>query len=92
MKKKDIYNHGEGAFIVREKITKRQAMILVDHAKGRIIFEYDDSSERRDQLRNAYMLGQQMLDKKEISSVIDYVTNPDMPKRVQYRNGNPVIQ
>lgn len=88
MKKKDIKQYGPLTAIVREHITSRTARIEVTHPKGKDIFEYEDSSERRDQLRNALMLAQRMLDNGEVAKIMDEVTDPAVPRRVMMREGH----
>lgn len=87
MKEKDITNYGPLTAIVREHVTRRTARIEVTHPNGKDIFEYEDSSERRDQLRNAFMLAQRMVDDKAVAKIIDEVTNPAAPRRVMMQHG-----
>lgn len=88
MKKKDIKRYGRLTAIVRERITSRTVRIEVIYPRGACLFEYEDSSERRDQLRNAFMLAQRMLDNGVVAKIMDEVTDPAVPRRVTVQNGN----
>lgn len=88
MKKKDIKRYGRLTAIVRERITSRTARIEVTYPRGAYIFEYEDSSERRDQLQNAFTLSQRLMDNGVVAKIMDEVTDPAVPRRVTVRNGN----
>lgn len=80
-------NFSTRAAIVTEVITKRQARIQLDHPGGREIFEYDDTSERRDQLRNALMQAKDLVEKKIAVCLVDGASDPRVAICVEYVGG-----
>jgi hypothetical protein len=85
--KKDAADYGPWTAIVREKVTQRTARIEVVHPHGRDIFEYDDSSERRDQFRNALVLCEAMQRDGKIRRIVELVTDPALPHHVTMKDG-----
>lgn len=63
--------------ILKEHWTRKGGRYVVSHPKGKDTFEFDDSSEQRDQLMNAYHFCQDLKDKGEVHKILDYVQKKD---------------
>lgn len=59
--------------VIKEKWTKRGGRFEIKSPANTTIFEFDDSSEMRDQLRNARFEAQRMLDHGVVKFVADHV-------------------
>lgn len=82
MRKTDLANFGPFTVVIRDIVTRRQARIEVSHPEGKCVFEYDDSSERGDQLRNAVFFAHALETRGGVNKIVEYITDPNVPHRV----------
>lgn len=61
--------YGKNVVLIREKWSRKGGRFQIKHAKGLDIFEFDSTSESRDQLRNACFRAQQLINEGTCKSV-----------------------
>ena len=76
-------DYAKNVVVIKEIWTKRDDRIEVKW-KERDIFEFDDSQERADQLRNARSLAQRLLDTHQVIKIVDEVDPPEKPTLIMW--------
>ena len=78
--------------VVKEHWTKKGGRFVLTHPEGKDTFEFSDSSERTDQLRNAFFSAQDLIDAGKCKGVAVHIEGKALSKAVTnaFNNGQLV--